>query len=70
MKYVFAVLAALFYLFALGSCTVAKSSIHEIQGYLIAILGTLFFVGAGIIEAVDRTRAALARAAADAGRAK
>lgn len=53
MKYVFAFLAVLFYLVAFGGCMMAKSSIHEIQAGISVIVGTLFFVAAGIIDAVQ-----------------
>lgn len=54
MKYIFAILAALFYLAGFGGCALAKTAIGEIQGMLLTIIGTLFFVGAGIIEAITR----------------
>lgn len=56
MKVIFAILAALFYLGGFGGCTLAKTSIGEIAGLLCIVVGTLFFVGAGIIDAQHEIR--------------
>ena len=53
MRYVCSILAALFYLAGFGGCMMAKSAIGEIQGTLMIVIGTLFFIGSGIIEGLD-----------------
>jgi len=56
VRYIFFILAAFFYLFGLGSCMAAKSSINEIAGILLTITGTLFLIGGGIVEAINEVR--------------
>lgn len=53
MKYIFGTLAAICYVMAFFGCMAAKTSIHEIQGGIVVIVGTLFAIGAGIIDSID-----------------
>lgn len=66
MSYFFGFLAVVFYLAAFGGCVMAKTSIHEIQGLISIIVGTLFLVGAGIIDAIHSAAKKPAPVAAEA----
>ena len=34
----------------------AKSAIHEIEGFLLFLIGAVFLIGAAIVEAINRQR--------------
>lgn len=61
MKTIFAILAVVFYLSAFFGCMAAKTSIHEVQGWISVLVATLFAVGAALIEAIDLLRKDLNR---------
>lgn len=61
MKIVFAILAVLFYLGGFLGCVGAKAVTHEIAGLITLVIATLFAIGAGIIEAIDKVRDQLRR---------
>lgn len=56
MRVLLAVLAVLAVLSGLGVLTGAKSAVHEIEGFILFLIGAVCLTGAGIIESVSRLR--------------
>ena len=56
MKFIFFLLGLLAYFMGYFVFTTAKSSIHETVSLLIIINGTLFIVGAGILDAMHANK--------------
>lgn len=54
MSALFWLLGMLAYFYGLLVFAGAKSAIHESVGFLVFLIGTVFFVGAGIIGAIDK----------------
>ncbi|SUI93574.1 hypothetical protein [Shewanella morhuae] len=54
MQIIFFVVGVLVYFLGFTVFVGAKSSIHETVGLLIFLNGTLFIIGAGIIDAVNK----------------
>lgn len=46
-------------LMSLGTCAVAKGAVHEIYGGLWLLMAVVFFVGAAVLEELQRIRKAL-----------
>ena len=53
MRTTLAILSVMFWLIGLGSCSLAKGAVHEIQGSVLILTGTLCFVGLCIVNALD-----------------
>jgi len=56
MKIFFGFMAVLLYAGGFFGCTMAKTSIHEIQAGIVFIIATLFAVGAAILEGLHDLR--------------
>ncbi|MBU0752391.1 MAG: hypothetical protein KJ787_14045 [Gammaproteobacteria bacterium] len=50
MVSLFNVLGLLFWIFGLGSCTLAKGAIQETGGLLMFLIGTVLVVGAAVLD--------------------
>lgn len=61
MNIVFWILGALAYLMGFAVFGGAKSAIHENVGLMILLIGTVFFVGAGIIGAINKNTDAVSK---------
>lgn len=57
MKTFFTVVGLFLYVSALFGCLGAKTSIHEIQSSITAVIGTIFLVGAALMESIQKFRA-------------
>ena len=53
MRILLFVLAILAFLLGVGILAIAKSAIHEIQAFILFLIGAVFLSGAGIVEAVN-----------------
>lgn len=58
MRTIFVVLSVICLLLGLGSCATAKTVIHEISAYVWMLMATVFFVGAAVLEELQRIRKA------------
>lgn len=56
MRILFGVIASLLFVSGFLGCAAAKSSIHEIYWGIVFVIGTLFFVGAGIMTSIEGLR--------------
>jgi ABC-type methionine transport system permease subunit len=56
VRYIYGILAVAFYLIGFGGCALAKTSIGEISSMIMVVIGTLFFIAAGIVEALNEIR--------------
>lgn len=56
MRIVFFLLCILAFLAGAGVQAVAQSAIHEIEAFILYLISAVFFVGAGIVEAVNNAR--------------
>ncbi|MFH4371217.1 hypothetical protein [Vibrio alginolyticus] len=54
MQIIFFVVGMLIYLFGFVVFSGARSSVHETVGLLIFLNGSLFVIGAGIIDAINK----------------
>ncbi|NRA59805.1 MAG: hypothetical protein HRU25_02630 [Psychrobium sp.] len=54
MNILFFILGLLAYVMGYSVFSSAKSAMHETVGLLIFLIGTVFFVGAGIIDAINK----------------
>jgi uncharacterized paraquat-inducible protein A len=63
MSYFFCFVGVCCYAVAFAGWSIATTSIHEIQAGIVAIVGTLFIVTAGIIDALTAVRRAVVKSA-------
>ncbi len=56
MKTLFGVLAALCYLAGIGGCVAASNSIQQIYYGIVLVIGTLFLLGAALLESLQEIR--------------
>jgi hypothetical protein len=54
VKILFSIIGFLTYFFGFVIFSTANGAIHEILGLMLFLNGTIFFVGAGIIRAVEK----------------
>lgn len=56
MRILLFLLAVLAFLAGAGVLTAAKSAIHEIEAFILFLIGAVFISGAGVVEAVNVLR--------------
>lgn len=59
MATLFKVLGAVFWIVAMGSCAVSKSVMQETAGILLVGIGSLFLVGAALLDELRAVRWAI-----------
>ncbi len=59
MKVVLFVFSAILLLVGMGSCAVGKTVAHEISGAIWGLMAVLLFVGAALLEELERIRKAV-----------
>ena len=65
MSILLIVVAVLVGLFAFGTLGLAKTSIHEIQGFVLLLIAAVLFVGGCILSEIERIRRRLKQAFPD-----
>jgi hypothetical protein len=50
------ILSGLLLVAGLGTCTMSKTAVHEIEGILLLLIAAIFFVGAALLDQLKKAK--------------